>query len=253
VLLLCIAALSAWLAIRQDAIAMAAVGVVGGFLAPILTSSNTGNHVLLFGYYALLNAGIFGIAWFKAWRSLNLLGFLFTFVIGTFWGVTRYRADDFATTEPFLILFFLFYVAIAVLYALRQSLALRDYVDGALVFGTPLFAAGLQSGMVRHMPYGMAFSRRHPPCTLSGELLYARHSEHAPARRSFSARRHLDLAIPLTLDARWTSATWGRRRGDVVGRCAAASTRGAGVRIAAANRCRHRVRVGSDHLAYGCA
>ena len=85
-LLACIAALSAWLAIRQDAVALAAVGVVGGFLAPVLTSSHSDNHVLLFGYYALLNAGILGIAWFKAWRSLNLLGFLFTFVIATLVG-----------------------------------------------------------------------------------------------------------------------------------------------------------------------
>jgi uncharacterized membrane protein len=54
-------------------------------------------------YYALLNAGIFFIAWFKAWRMLNLLGFACTFVIGTLWGVTRYRASDFATTEPFLV------------------------------------------------------------------------------------------------------------------------------------------------------
>jgi uncharacterized membrane protein len=213
VLLLCIAALSAWLAIRQDAIAMAAVGVVGGFLAPILTSTNAGNHVLLFGYYALLNAGIFGIAWFKAWRSLNLLGFLFTFVIGTFWGVTRYRPENFATTEPFLILFFLFYVAIAVLYALRQSFALRDYVDSTLVFGTPLFAAGLQSGMVRDMPYGMAFSAIGMSAVylVLARMLYARRSEHVRLLvEAFLALGVIfaTLAIPLALDARWTSATW---------------------------------------------
>ena len=114
-LLFLIAALSSWLAVRQDSIALAAFAAIGGFLAPILTSSESGNHVVLFAYYALLNAGIFFIGWFKAWRLLNLLGFACTFVIGTLWGVTRYRASDFATTEPFLILFFLFYVGIAVL------------------------------------------------------------------------------------------------------------------------------------------
>ncbi len=39
VLLLWISALSSWLAVRQDAISLAALAVVGGFLAPILTSS----------------------------------------------------------------------------------------------------------------------------------------------------------------------------------------------------------------------
>jgi uncharacterized membrane protein len=213
VLLACIATLSAWLAIRQDAAALAAVGVVGGFLAPILTSSDSDNHVLLFGYYALLNAGILGIAWFKAWRSLNLLGFLFTFVIATLWGVTRYRPELFASTEPFLILFFLFYVAIAVLYALRGSLTLRGYIDGTLVFGTPLVVAGLQSGLVRDMPYGMAFSA----LGMSGvylvlaRFLHARRTEHG--RQLVEAFLALGvifatIAIPLALDARWTSATW---------------------------------------------
>jgi uncharacterized membrane protein len=212
-LLFCIAAFSAWLAVRQDAIALAAVGVVGGFLAPILTSTNSGSHVLLFSYYALLNAGIFGIAWFKAWRSLNLLGFMFTFVIGTFWGVTRYRPEDFATTEPFLILFFLFYVAIAVLYALRQSFALRDYVDSTLVFGTPLFAIGLQSGMVHDKPYAMAFSAIWMSAVylVLARILYARRSESVRLLvEAFLALGVIfaTLAIPLALDARWTSASW---------------------------------------------
>jgi uncharacterized membrane protein len=212
-LLFAIAALSAWLAVRQDAIALAALGVAGGFLAPVLTSTHTGNHVLLFGYYALLNAGIFGIAWFKAWRSLNLLGFVFTFIIGTFWGVTRYRPDDFATTEPFLVLFFLFYVGIAVLYALRQSVELRNYVDSTLVFGTPLVAAGLQSALVREMPYGMALS------ALAASALYLVLARLLHARRSENLRLLVEaflalgvifatVAIPLALDARWTSATW---------------------------------------------
>ena len=211
-LLFAIAALSAWLAVRQDAIGLAALGVAGGFLAPVLTSSHTGNHVLLFGFYALLNAGIFGIAWFKAWRSLNLLGFVFTFLVGAFWGVTRYRPEDFATTEPFLILFFLFYVGIAVLYALRQSIALRDYVDGTLVFGTPLLAAGLQSALVRQMPYGMAFSAVAASALYLAlaRLLHARRSEARLLVEAFLALGVIfaTVAIPLALDARWTSATW---------------------------------------------
>ncbi len=212
-LMVWISATSSWLAIRQDALALAALSVAGGFLAPILTSSNTGSHVLLFSYYALLNAGIFGIAWFKAWRSLNLLGFAFTFIIGTLWGVTRYRPADFATTEPFLILFFLFYVAIAVLYALRRSVEVRNYVDGALVFGTPLVAAGLQSALVRDIEYGMAWS------AIAMSALYLALTRVLWRRRGEGLRLLVEtflalgvlfatLAVPLGLDARWTTAVW---------------------------------------------
>jgi uncharacterized membrane protein len=212
-LLFWIAALSSWLAIRQDAIALAALGVLGGFLAPILTSSDSGNHVMLFSYYAVLNAGIFFIAWFKAWRRLNLLGFVCTFVIGTLWGVTRYRPELYATTEPFLVLFFLFYVGIAVLYAVRQSVVVRHYVDGTIVFGTPLVAAALQHALLRDSEYGMAAS------ALAASALYLGLGKWLYGRRRDDLRLLVEsflalgvvfatLAVPLALDARWTSATW---------------------------------------------
>jgi uncharacterized membrane protein len=213
VLLFVIAALSSWLAVRQDAIALAAVGVIGGFFAPILTSSGSGNHVVLFSYYALLNAGIFFVAWFKAWRLLNLLGFACTFIIGTLWGVTRYRPAEFATTEPFLILFFLFYVGIAVLYAVKRSVEVKHYVDGTIVFGTPLVAAGLQQALVRQYEFGMATS------AVAASALYLVLARFLWGRRREDLRLLVEsflalgvvfatLAVPLAFDARWTSATW---------------------------------------------
>ena len=80
VLLAAMAVFSAMLAVLQDSRSLAAMGVSGGFLAPILASTGGGSHVALFSFYALLNLGILLIAWFKAWRSLNLLGFAFTFL-----------------------------------------------------------------------------------------------------------------------------------------------------------------------------
>ncbi len=212
-LLLLIAALSSALAIMQDAIALAVVGIVGGFLAPILTSTDSGDHVLLFSYYALLNAAIFGIAWFKSWRSLNLLGFVFTFIVGTLWGVTKYRPENFSTTEPFLILFFLFYVGIAVLYALRRTVELRSPIDATLVFGTPLVAAALQSTLVRHIPFGMALSALAISAVylVLARVLFSRLGEGMRlTAESFLGLGVIfaTLAIPLALDARWTSASW---------------------------------------------
>lgn len=157
-LMIAICALSAFLAVRQDARSLAFMGTAGGFLAPVLLATGGGSHVMLFSYYALLNAGIFAIAWFKAWRPLNLLGFVFTFAIGTAWGVTAYRPELFASTEPFLILFFLMYVGIALLYAVRREIALLHYVDGTLVFGTPIVAIGLQAALLKGVEFGLAWS-----------------------------------------------------------------------------------------------
>ncbi|PMS09083.1 DUF2339 domain-containing protein, partial [Trinickia caryophylli] len=157
-LLVAVCTLSAFLAVRQDAPALAFLGTAGGFLAPVLISTGGGSHVMLFGYYALLDAGIFAIAWFKAWRALNLLGFVFTYSIGTVWGVTAYRPELLASTEPFVILFFAIYTGIALLYAFRRELAVRHYVDGTLVFGTPIVTIGLQAALLSRIPFGLAWS-----------------------------------------------------------------------------------------------
>jgi uncharacterized membrane protein len=51
------------------------IGAGGGFpRADPRLPPGSGNHVALFGYYLVLNAGLVAIAWFKAWRSLNVVG-----------------------------------------------------------------------------------------------------------------------------------------------------------------------------------
>ncbi|MBA1149403.1 DUF2339 domain-containing protein [Ectothiorhodospiraceae bacterium WFHF3C12] len=206
-------ALSAVLAVLQNAMALAAFGTAGGFLAPVLVSTGEGSHVGLFSYYALLNVGILGIAWFRAWRVLNLLGFAFTFVIGAVWGYGYYRPAYFASTEPFLVLFFLFFVAIAVLYAFRQPPRLKGYVDASLVFGVPLVAAGLQAALVRDYAFGMAYSAVVASAfylVLASALWRSRAAGMRPLTEAFLALGVVfaTLAVPLAFDGRWTAAAW---------------------------------------------
>ena len=202
------------LAVKQDAVWLAVFGIVGGFLSPIMTSNGTGSHVALFSYYALLNAGILAIALRRTWRALNLLGFAFTFVIGTAWGVLRYSADEhYLSTQFFLVLFFLFYVAIAVVYALRRTEDDKAYVDATIVFGTALAAFGLQLGLMKHREFGNAFS------ALGFGVFYTALAMALWSRRSGKLKLLVEsflalgvvfgtLAIPFALDGRWTSAAW---------------------------------------------
>jgi len=212
-LLVLMAAISATLAVLQNSQAFALLAVTGGFLAPILASSGQGSHVVLFSYYAVLNAVILGSAWFRAWRALNVAGFLFTFVIATIWGVLHYRPEDFSSTEPFLVLFFLFYIAIAVLFTLRQPLELRGYVDATLVFGMPIAAFSLQAAMLRAQLLALAYS------AVSASAIYLAIAWLVRRRRSPAQQllvecflalgiTFLTLAIPLALDGTWNAATW---------------------------------------------
>ncbi len=205
--------LSSFLAVLQESKSLAVAGIVGGFLAPVLMSTGGGSHVLLFSYYALLNMGILGIAWFKSWRELNLLGFFFTFAIATFWGYSAYQPVNFPTTEPFLIFFFLIYATVSVLFAHRQPLNLRGFIDGPLVFGLPLVASALQYCLVRDFEYGMAISALALGLfyTLLATLLWRRLAEGMRMlTEAFLALGVVfgSLAIPLALDGQWTSATW---------------------------------------------
>jgi uncharacterized membrane protein len=198
------------LAVLQESRTLAVLTTLAGFLAPIWLSTGSGNHVALFSYYALLNAGVFAIAWARAWRVLNLLGFVFTFGIGTIWGVLDYQPAKFASTEPFLLLFFAFYLLIPVLYA-RRGAAHARFIDGSLLFGTPLVAFSLQACLLegQGMPLALcalalaaiyaglaAWLVRTPRTVLLGQA-------HALLAAGFAT-----LAVPLALSARATASVF---------------------------------------------
>lgn len=199
------------LAVLQESRTLAVLGVLAGFLAPIWLSTGSGNHVALFSYYAVLNAGIVAIAWARPWRVLNLLGFAFTFGIATLWGALQYTPAKFASTEPFLLLFFAIYVAIPVLHARRGDGSAGRLIDGSLLFGTPLVAFALQARLldgerltlalcavaVAGMYAGLAtWLLRRASTRLLGEA-------HAMLAVGFAT-----LAVPLALSARVTASVF---------------------------------------------
>lgn len=201
------------LAVVQEARALAILGVVGGFLAPVLISTGSGNHVALFSYYLVLNAAVLGIAWYKAWRSLNLIGFVFTFGVGTLWGSSSYTPEKFWTTEPFLVSYFVFYTAIAILFSLRQPPKLRGLIDGTLVFGTPAIAFALQSLLVEDTEYGLAISAAVAAVFYSCLAIWLHRTRREQMQllvQSFTALAVAfgTVAIPLALNDRWTSVSW---------------------------------------------
>ncbi|MEM8769536.1 MAG: DUF2339 domain-containing protein, partial [Pseudomonadota bacterium] len=201
------------LAVLQRSQALAIFSMSGGFLAPVLTSTGEGSHVALFSYYALLNGGILVMAWFRQWRWLNWTGFVFTFLIGASWGIEYYRPEHYASTQPFLILFFFYYLAVSVLFSRHRDVELKGVVDGTLVFGTPVIAFALQAALVQDMPFGLAFSALGAAVVYTLLVLWLRRSGHGSALldRSFLALAvvFITLAVPFAFDnQRFTGATW---------------------------------------------
>lgn len=212
-LLVAISALSAALAVAQNSRPLAVMGSAGGFLAPELAGIGSSSPEMLFGYYTILNGGILAIARQRAWRELNLLGFIGTFIVSAMWGARFYQPDYFFSVEPFLVLFFLIYAILLLLYAKRQPTELEGHIDTTLLFGTPILAFPFQSALVRQYEYGLAWS------ALAVAIFYigvaGRLFRSEPERMRGLAEAFLalgtvfgTLAIPLAFEGRWTSAAW---------------------------------------------
>jgi len=147
-LLVVLVAAAGVLALLQRALVLAVLALVTGFAAPILVSSGSGSHIALFSWYAVLNLAMLGLAWHRDWPLLYRLGFSFTFLIGTAWGVLRYVPAQFAGAQFFLSLFFVLYFLIPILVERRRPAGQNSRVDAVLVFGLPLFWLPLQAGLL---------------------------------------------------------------------------------------------------------
>ena len=210
-LLALLAVFSGALAVAQNARALAALGATGGFLAPILVSTGSGRIEILLSFYLLLNLGVLGIAWFRAWRELNWIGFAFTFGVLGMWVAQRYTSDQYPIAQGFLIAFWLLFLVVSLLYALRQPQATRGIFDTTLMFALPLAAFGIQSRLTEGLDLALAAAVASAAYLVSSALLIKRRDAalRVLVEASFGVGvAFLTLAVPLAASAQWTAAAW---------------------------------------------
>jgi len=213
-LMVLVAGLAAALAVLQDARGLALIGALGGFATPLLVSSGSGNHVALFSYYLVLDLGIAAVAWFRNWRLLNAVGFVFTFGVAAAWGVLKYEPAHYAVAQGFLVAYFLLFNAVLLMPARRlaaEPSRSDAWVNGGLLFGVPTLAFALQHGLMRDTPYGTALSA----LVLAGfYVALATRLRRMPALAVLFdatlaiATVFISLVIPFALDARSTGGAW---------------------------------------------
>jgi uncharacterized membrane protein len=101
--------IAATLAVRSDALAIAILGLICGFLTPVLLAGQEDSQIVLFGYLTFLNLGVLGIAWIRRWRVLSYLAFVATCLLSQAWWDEWYRPEKLASTlVVFTILFLIF-------------------------------------------------------------------------------------------------------------------------------------------------
>lgn len=84
------------LAVRMNAQVVAVLGMLGGFLTPILCSTGRDQPLGLFGYIALLDIGVLAVAQNKRWLHLAALAALGTIFMQEGWMARFFHASQYA-------------------------------------------------------------------------------------------------------------------------------------------------------------
>jgi uncharacterized membrane protein len=145
VYMVAVTAMASLLSARYNALPIALLGLIGGFLTPILLSTNQDNPRALFSYIALLDLGVLALAYSKQWRVLNYLAFICTVLMFFGWWLFRYTDEKLWTAIFFLTVLFVIFALVAILYNIihRQPTRWLDltlvFLNGLLYFGTSYY------------------------------------------------------------------------------------------------------------------
>src|ERR1043166_4574504 len=98
-----ITAVAFLLSVRLNAIIVAVLGIAGGFLTPILLSTNQDNPLGLFGYVALLDIGLLALAQRQRWNALPILGAIGTALMQFAWVAAFFVPEKYFAGNKVLI------------------------------------------------------------------------------------------------------------------------------------------------------
>ena len=199
------------LAIGRDSQPIAVLGLVGGFLTPILLSTGRDAQVVLFSYLAVLNAGLLPIAWRRSWRFIEAPAFVFTQLYFWGWYGRFYGPERLSTTAVFAVLFFVEFAIVPVLRSLRAASVVAEH----------FLLVPVNAGACLLAMSAMLWPDHRWALTITALALAAAHLAAAsamPAREgAVPATRLLyggvaltlaTIAIPLRLDGRWITIAW---------------------------------------------
>ena len=136
---LLVTAAAAGLALRYESRAVAVLGIVGGFVAPLLLAGSLAEQWVLLAYVLVLDLGVLALAAFRNWRWFTLLGLVGSLILFAFW---KEELDpSLLLAQVGITVIFLIFVGATTLFHLfwRRSAGPLDYalmvVNAAAYFG----------------------------------------------------------------------------------------------------------------------
>ncbi len=202
------------LAIRQNAFGLAFVATLGGFMAPFLIGSRTGNMTALFTYISILDITVLCLAYYKNWRVLNALAMVGTIAVYIAYHAFSYQSElrYLWIREIFLTIFFLIFSSLSFIYNLRQKLPSKAGETLITLVTAAFFFIASYANLVDRCEHALAW------LAVGLALLYLLASrcliEKNPSDHLLyltflgTGLTFVTIAIPLQFDQQWIQTAW---------------------------------------------
>ena len=201
---------AAGLALKYEAMTIAILGIVGGFITPMLLRDQLPDQRLLIAYVLVLDLGVLGLATFRNWRWFNLLALAGS--LGLYWFWYDQLDPSLLLAQVSITFIFLIFVGATTLFHILWRRAPGPSDQSLMVLNAAAYFG---------ISYGLLFSEFRPwmgGFTLLLSLLYVllgyavllRSREHVYL--SFFALGiavvFLTVAVPVQFGGPWISVAW---------------------------------------------
>jgi uncharacterized membrane protein len=191
----------------------AVLGVLGGYLTPVMLSSGVVNYPGLNTYLLVLGLGILGVSAFRHWPLLGYLGFVCHHVLVLSSLAGYQSASHFWQVQPFLVAYFAMFSTMVFAHRLREKTP-SNLLDVLMLFVN----AGVFFGL-SHRLVGVEFGTRWTAAVSLGlAAWYLAHVSWVLRRRNpdrglligFLSLSSLFVSItmPILLSREWITVSW---------------------------------------------
>ncbi|MGO9095964.1 MAG: DUF2339 domain-containing protein [Bryobacteraceae bacterium] len=199
-------------ALAYDAPSIGVMGLLGGFLVPLLFSTGRDNYRVLFTYIGVLDLGVLGVVVARRWRRIGWLAYLGTQGLFWAWYTEHYHPEKRLAALTFQSAIFLLFVLADLAPNLRRKAA--GWEEWVRVVVNPFVFYATCYSLLNDDYHDWMAALALLLATLYAALARAEIALRPSDRRMVlvtvgTALTFVTLAIPVQLESNWITIAWG--------------------------------------------
>ena len=194
------------MALLLDAQLLASMAALGGFLTPLLLSTPDSSAMALFAYAAFLDLGIIAMLRYRPWDRLATGALAGTLCLLFSWHQRFYSSQQFATTIVAASLFFTLFLLLPLL----SNASSNSRSLAPVVVGNAVLSFSFMASLLKDIDHERALALVALAMSVLYFVITYSKTFDRPLASYYSAQAVvlLSLAIPIGLDAQWTTWAW---------------------------------------------